>query len=84
MTGGHYASQEGCWPYPLPPCDHGNSGTRPSCGAEGGSTPYCVRQCRNGNVDNWSQDKNYGYSGYRVGAGQKRRQQQREQDISLL
>lgn len=69
VTGGHYQSNEGCYPYPIRPCRHGSVGIRPACGPEGGSTPYCSRSCQGGDVNDWANSKQYGYSGYRVGAG---------------
>jgi cathepsin B len=69
VTGGHYGSLTGCLPYQISPCRHGSKGRLPACTGEGGATPYCTSQCIAGDVQDWSTDKSYGYSGYRVGSG---------------
>jgi len=63
VTGGNYGSSKGCYPYPIPSCEHHVNGSLPPCGASV-STPSCNRTCQNG--ASWSEDKHFGVSSYRV------------------
>jgi cathepsin B len=63
VTGGNYNSNQGCFPYSIPACDHHVVGKLPPCGPEG-PTPPCTRKCQNGAV--WAQDKHFGKTAYGV------------------
>ncbi|HEY9753720.1 MAG TPA: hypothetical protein V6C97_01020, partial [Oculatellaceae cyanobacterium] len=38
--------QDGCLPYPLPPCEHHVNGSLPSCAGTYLPTPVCTRRCQ--------------------------------------
>jgi cathepsin B len=68
VSGGDYNSDEGCYPYSIPSCDHHIEGSDNPCGPTV-STPSCKKSCINGL--NWSQDKHYAASSYSVPSGEQ-------------
>jgi len=63
VTGGPYDSNQGCYPYQIPACDHHVKGNLPPCG-DLLPTPACSQTCQNG--ANWASDKHFGSSSYSV------------------
>jgi len=63
VTGGNYGSNQGCYPYQIPACDHHVNGTLPPCGQEV-PTPPCVKKCQNGAT--WTTDKHFGKTAYSI------------------
>jgi cathepsin B len=63
VTGGNYNSNQGCYPYPIPGCDHHVKGKLPPCGSIV-PTPACQTTCSNG--DSWNADLNFGSYAYQV------------------
>lgn len=52
-TGGHYASEKGCYPYPIAPCDHSKTNkTSTGCLKFESLTPICQNGCPNYNYPN--------------------------------
>eukprot|EP00759_Apiculatamorpha_spiralis_P030691 PhF_6_TR32336/c1_g1_i1/m.47933/K01363/CTSB; cathepsin B len=43
---------EGCDPYPFPPCEHHTTGKYPACPDKVYPNPKCVKQCKN--TENWN------------------------------
>nr|XP_037268488.1 LOW QUALITY PROTEIN: cathepsin B-like [Rhipicephalus microplus] len=65
VTGGLYATDDGCQPYYFPPCEHYGTGPLPPCkGIK--PTPKCVRDCRKGYEKSYSVDKHYGKKVYSI------------------
>jgi len=67
VTGGNYASKEGCQPYSIASCEHHVNGTKPPCGDEQ-PTPKCVKQCQADYTVTYPKDKQFGKSAYSVKA----------------
>lgn len=63
VTGGPYGSNQGCFDYPIPMCEHHVSGPLPPC-TEGGSTPACNKTCADGAT--WAASKHFGKTSYSV------------------
>ncbi|GMR39832.1 hypothetical protein PMAYCL1PPCAC_10027, partial [Pristionchus mayeri] len=66
VTGSNYEAQQGCMPYPFPPCEHHNNGTGYiQCDdIPYDRTPECTKTCQTGYPLTYSQDKHYGKSAY--------------------
>jgi len=66
VSGGTYASKQGCQPYVIEPCEHHVNGTRLPC-SEGASTPKCHKTCDNKDYKvDYKKDKSYGASSYSI------------------
>ena len=63
VTGGDYASKQGCMPYLVPACDHHVVGKLPPCG-DIQNTPKCTKSCQNNAT--FASDKHFGASSYAV------------------
>uniref|UniRef100_A0A8D8UDP7 Cathepsin B n=1 Tax=Cacopsylla melanoneura TaxID=428564 RepID=A0A8D8UDP7_9HEMI len=66
VTGGAYGTNQGCRPYEIAPCEHHVNGTRPSCDANKGKTPKCVKQCQKEYDVPYKQDLSFGSKSYSV------------------
>jgi len=64
VSGGPYASDEGCQPYEIAPCEHHVPGPRPECKME--HTPKCVKQCESSYNVTYSTDLHYGLKVYSI------------------
>ncbi|KAL3314463.1 hypothetical protein Ciccas_006919 [Cichlidogyrus casuarinus] len=71
VTGGDYGSEQGCWPYPFPPCEHHVIGPRPSCAGDLYPTPKCTQKCRDGYGKHYEDDKTLAIKAYQVGSTEK-------------
>jgi len=53
--------EEGCWPYPLPSCDHHMPGSKNPCPSKEYNNPPCPNQCtRNWKGPSWGKDLHFG------------------------
>jgi len=66
VTGGLYDSNEGCYPYQIPACDHHVKGKYPPCGKNEVPTPPCVKKCETGYNMTYTSDKHFGASAYSI------------------
>jgi len=68
VTGSNYTAQEGCRPYPFPPCEHHSNKTHfIPCKHELYPTPSCEHKCQaNYNQKTYAEDKYYGRNAYAV------------------
>ncbi|XP_047996657.1 cathepsin B-like [Leguminivora glycinivorella] len=58
VSGGPYNSSQGCRPYEIAPCEHGDAvGPLPKCSPELEPTPDCVDKCEAGYNKEYKQDK---------------------------
>lgn len=72
VTGGLYGdTKSGCLPYEIAPCEHHTTGPRPKCNGEEGHTPSCPKKCIPASGLDWSSDKHYAVSAYRVANDEK-------------
>uniref|UniRef100_UPI00358F1BEA cathepsin B isoform X1 n=1 Tax=Myxine glutinosa TaxID=7769 RepID=UPI00358F1BEA len=71
VTGGNYASKQGCRPYTFPPCEHHINGSRPQCTTERGDTPECKHKCSTGYSPSYEKDKYFGERSYSVGSNEE-------------
>jgi cathepsin B len=66
VTGGNWSNtttDNGCYPYPFPPCEHHVNGTHyQPCPSDEYDTPSCPNKCSNS--AKWSSDKHKGKSSY--------------------
>jgi len=69
VTGGPYASHQGCQPYMIPPCPSNGCSTE-------SKTPACSSTCESGYSKSFSNDKHFGSSYYSVGNGASGMQQE--------
>jgi cathepsin B len=68
VTGSNFTTQQGCRPYPFPPCEHHSKKTHfQPCKHDLYPTPKCERKCQSSyNEKTYNQDKFYGKSAYAV------------------
>ncbi|CAI5454187.1 unnamed protein product [Caenorhabditis angaria] len=68
VTGSNYTANEGCKPYPFPPCEHHSKKTHfDPCPHDLYPTPKCEKQCVSKYTDkSYNDDKFYGSSAYGV------------------
>jgi len=64
VSGGSYASNEGCQPYEIAPCEHHTTGSRPNCTGEEGETPKCENRCESSYKSTYKQDLHFGKKSY--------------------
>lgn len=69
VSGGNYDSRQGCRPYSIKPCIHGNGGEEDGlkkCTGHGTPTPACKQQCREGYEVPYEKDLKRGKSVYAI------------------
>lgn len=68
VTGSNYTIQQGCRPYPFPPCEHHSNKTHyQPCRHELYPTPKCEDKCQvSYNLKTYKEDKFYGRSAYAI------------------
>ncbi|KAI0986296.1 hypothetical protein GJ496_008638 [Pomphorhynchus laevis] len=59
VSGGNYATNEGCIPYSIPSCEHHANGSLSPCG-DITSTPKCKRRCIPQYGHDYTEDKHFG------------------------
>lgn len=70
VTGSNFTAQQGCRPYPFPPCEHHSNKTHyQPCKHELFPTPKCEHKCQDSyNEKTYKEDKYYGRNAYAVEA----------------
>ncbi|CAD6189184.1 unnamed protein product [Caenorhabditis auriculariae] len=68
VTGSNYTANEGCKPYPFPPCEHHSNKTHyDPCKHDLYPTPKCEKRCVSAYTDKtYAEDKFHGHSAYGV------------------
>lgn len=59
VTGGHYADNSTCLPYPFPPCTGSKRSNYKECRTGHFKPPACTKTCQSEYGTNWVQDKKY-------------------------
>ncbi|XP_008476619.1 cathepsin B-like isoform X2 [Diaphorina citri] len=70
VSGGTYASKQGCRPYEIP-CERYMNGSRSSCQANEPNTPECIRKCQPGYDVSYEDDLNFGRIAYSLPANEE-------------
>jgi len=67
VSGGNYASKEGCQPYSIEDCEHHSNGTRKPCGGAEVHTPKCKKSCENSDYTTlYKDDLHFGATAYSI------------------
>uniref|UniRef100_A0A0N4UYS5 Pept_C1 domain-containing protein n=1 Tax=Enterobius vermicularis TaxID=51028 RepID=A0A0N4UYS5_ENTVE len=67
VTGSNFSMNQGCKPYPFPPCEHHSNKTHyKPCQHDLFPTPKCSKQCIDGYNRSYASDKFYGSTAYGI------------------
>jgi len=69
VTGGQYATKQGCRPYSIPACEHHTTGHLKPCSG-GSSTPRCSKKCIDGYNVSYTEDRQFLESKYTISSDQ--------------